>query len=76
MLFHEIYGSYFHIVEEVLKEACKNTLTEKRLYEIINEKGFEESAIGISVPLKSGEWALLTPDMGTPLKHPPGMPPP
>jgi len=74
MLFHEIYGSYFSIVSGVLKEACDNTLTDKRLYEIICEKGFGESMLGIPAALKGGEWPLLTPDMKTPVKRPPSMP--
>jgi len=74
MLFHEIYGSYFNVVAEVLTDACENTLTDKRLYEIIRDKGFGESALSIPVALKSGEWPLLTNGMKTPIKHPPSMP--
>jgi hypothetical protein len=74
MLFHEIYGSYFNVAAEVLKEACANTLTDKRFYEIIRKKGFGESALGIPALLKGGEWSLLTSDMRTPVKHPPKMP--
>ncbi len=69
MLFHEIYGSYFNIVAEVLKEAASGTLDDKRLYAIIREKGFAESAVSIPSALKSGEWPLLTTDMKTPLSH-------
>lgn len=74
MLFNEIYGSYFNVVAEVLKEACNNTLNDRRLNEIIRAKGFAESAIGIPAALKNGGWTLLTPDMRTPVKHPPTMP--
>ncbi|MCL2164646.1 MAG: WYL domain-containing protein [Oscillospiraceae bacterium] len=74
ILFHEIYGSYFNVAAKVLKEACNNTLTDKRLYEIISENGFGESALGIPTALKGGEWSLLTPDLRTPVKRPPAMP--
>ena len=29
MLFHEIYGSYYHTVSSILAEAVRGTLTEK-----------------------------------------------
>ena len=74
MLFHEIYGNYFSVAAEVLKDACAGTLNDKRFYEIISNIGFGESALGIPSALKGGEWMLLTQDMRTPLKHPPSMP--
>ena len=74
ILFHEIYGSYFNVVSEVLKEACSNNLTYKRLHEIVRNKGFGESALGIPTALIGGEWSLLTSDLKTPVKHPPSMP--
>ena len=74
MLFHEIYGIYYNVIAEVLNEACDNALTDKRLYEIIREKGFGESAFSIPIALKSGAWPLLTSGMKTPIKHSPSMP--
>ena len=74
MLFHEIYGSYFNVAAEVLREACNNRLDDKRFYAIIREKGFGESSIGIPSALKGGDWSLLTADMKTPVKYPPSMP--
>lgn len=74
MLFHEIYGSYFNIVAKVLKEACNNSLDDKRLYGIVRENGFGETSLEIPAALKNGDWLLLTPDMKTPIKHPPTMP--
>jgi len=73
MLFHEIYGSYFNVVAEVLSEACNNNLTSDRLYEIIHRKAFDESVLEIPCALK-GDWFLLTKDMKTPVKHAPTMP--
>ena len=74
MLFHETYGIYFNIVAAVLQEACNHTLDDKRLYEIIREKGFGESSLEISGAIKGCEWPLLTSDMRTPVKHPPSTP--
>jgi len=73
MLFHEIYGSYFNVVAEVLSEACNNTLTDKRMNEIIRNKAFDESILEIPYSLKN-DWSLLTDDMKTPVKHAPTMP--
>jgi hypothetical protein len=73
MLFHEIYGSYFNVVAEVLSEACKNTLTNERLHEIIRRKAFDESVLEIPCALKE-DWSLLTKDMKTPVKSAPTMP--
>jgi len=73
MLFHEIYGSYFNAVAEVLSEACNGTLTDRRLNEIIRSKAFDESVLEIPYALKN-DWSLLTDDMKTPVKHSPSMP--
>jgi len=73
MLFHEIYGGYFNVAAEVIKEACNNTLSNKRLHEIIRAKAFDESVLEIPAALKN-DWSLLTFDMKTPIKHPPTMP--
>jgi len=73
MLFHEIYGSYFNVVAEVLGEACNSTLTDKRLNEIIRSKAFDESVLEIPHALRS-DWSLLTDDMKTPVKNAPTMP--
>ena len=47
MLFHEIYGSYYQTVGEVLREACGGTLTKKRLYELVQAHAFGESFLSI-----------------------------
>ena len=73
MLFHEIYSSYFNVVAEVLAQACKDTLTDKRIYEIIQTKAFDESVLEIPGALKR-DWSLLTGDMKTPIKRTPTMP--
>ncbi|MCL1940315.1 MAG: WYL domain-containing protein [Synergistaceae bacterium] len=74
MLFSEIYGSYFRAVAAILEEAVNGTLREERINEIVREKGFGESVLNIPAKLKSGEWALIGPDLTTPLKRGPSMP--
>ena len=73
MLFHEIYGSYFNAVAAVLREACEEPITDKRISEIILDKAFDESILEIPAALKSN-WRLITREMKTTLKYPPVMP--
>ena len=47
-MFHEIYGSYYNVLAEILKEAVRTPVTDRRIREIIAEKGFGES--GLSIP--------------------------
>lgn len=74
MLFSEVYGSYFNVVAEVIGEAVNDTLTDKKMYEIVSKKAFAESAINIPSALKKEEWKLITADLKTPIKHKPTMP--
>ena len=74
MLFHEIYGSYFHAVASILKEAVDGTLTEARIFEIVREQAFSESVLTIPCALMRQDWPLITPDLGTPLKNAPCTP--
>ena len=73
MLFHEIYGCYFNVVAAVLREVCKEPITDKRISEIIMDKAFDESILEIPAALKSS-WCLLTSERQTTLKYPPVMP--
>ncbi len=74
MLFSEIYGSYFSVVADILKEAVDGQLTEEKIYQAVRDKGFEESSLNIPQALKSQEWPLVTGDYETPLMTPPAMP--
>ncbi len=74
MLFSEVYGSYFNVVAEIINEAVNGTLTDRKMYEIVNRKAFAESTMNIPFALKSEEWKLITSDLKTPIKHTPTMP--
>ena len=74
MLFHEIYGSYFHVVAVVLAEASKNTLTDKRMTELVIAKAFAESTLSIPMALRHETWPLLDRDLHTVIQHTPSMP--
>lgn len=74
MLFSEVYGTYYNVIADVLSEAVSGTLTQERLYEIVQEKAFGESTLTIPANLRNGTWLLLTEDLKTPLRHKPTMP--
>ena len=74
MLFHEVYGTYFDILSEILAKAVDGQLTEDSMYRIIREKGFEESVLTIPQNLQEQVWPLLNSDLTTPLAHEPAQP--
>ena len=73
MLFSEIYGSYFRVLEKILTQASAGLLTDRQLTALVQEQAFAESGLSIPAKLKSGQWPLLT-DCGTPLCHAPTQP--
>lgn len=74
MLFHEVYGSYFRVLEEVLRQAAEGTLNGRVLTELVQEKAFAESGLSIPGNLGSGNWPLVDANYGTPLRHAPTKP--
>ena len=74
MLFHEVYGTYFEVLSEILAKALDGELTEDNMYRIIREKGFEESVLTIPQNLQEQVWPLLNSDLTTPLAHEPTQP--
>ena len=74
MLFHEVYGSYFRVLEDILRHAVEGTLTGRVLTELVQEKAFAESGLSIPGNLSSGSWPLVDKAYGTPLRHRPAMP--
>ena len=74
MLFHEVYGLYYHTVARLLAEAIAGKLTKERLYQLAQEHAFGESALTIVPALEKQEWPLITADYTTPLRHVPTMP--
>ncbi len=74
MLFHEIYGTYYQVVSAILTEAVHHTLTRKRLTDLVQEMGFEESSLTIPAKLQQQKWQLLRKDYTTPIQKVPSMP--
>ena len=74
MLFHEIYGSYFHAVAAVLTEASEKALTDKRMTELVAAKAFAESTLSIPTALRQEAWPLLDRDLHTVIRQAPSTP--
>ena len=75
MLFHEVYGCYYNAVAELIAMAVAGRLTEKSMKEVADSRAFSESFLEIIPSLKNGKWQLLRPDLTSPLKNAPTMPP-
>ena len=74
MLFDEVYGSTYHIVAALLREALKGGLSLARLKELTARDGAGKGAV-IRGALENGAWPLLLPD-GTPaVESVPGLAP-
>lgn len=74
MIFSEIYGTYYIILEELLSRAQTGALTRDEMEAVIRSRGFGESILTIPRKLSEGSWPLLTPGLKTPLKHRPRRP--
>ena len=74
MLFHEIYGTYYQVTAEVLKEASAGALTRENMMKLIREKAFEESGLSIPDGLTGERWRLLHRDLTSSLEKPPSTP--
>lgn len=69
MLFHEIYGNYYRIMEMLIKESLDGELSQSRMTEIILQEGFGETMLNLPELTGSGNWNLLSGDFETPLNH-------
>ena len=74
MLFHEVYGSYYHAVTSILKEAVEERLTGKEMDRLIQKHAFGESFLAIPEGLKGEKWRVLRRDLSTPIQTAPYMP--
>lgn len=71
-MFNEIYGNYYNIMGELIKEAQAGTLNQKRVLDVVLEKGFGESVLNIPEALQ--RWGLITEEMTTPVLSSPSKP--
>ena len=74
MIFHEIYGCYYHAVARAIRAAQEGWLDEKALRRISDETAFSDSFLTIVPAIRSGQWQLIDQDWQTPIRHRPTMP--
>lgn len=74
MIFHEVYGTYYAVLAEILTQAAEGSLSREQMERIIREKGFEESILTIPEKLARERWPLVTKAGTTPLRHRPTRP--
>lgn len=74
MLFHEIYGRYYQVTANILKEAVRGNLTRGKLNAMIHSQAFSESILTMPENLVGSRWSLIREDLSTPLKNEPHMP--
>lgn len=74
MLFNEVYGNYYRIMEILLKEALDGNLSQRRMTEIILEEGFGETIVSLPELMGSGNWNLMNTAYETPVNHEPARP--
>lgn len=72
MLFHELYGRYYQVLENVLREACRGTLDRKTLLRLIRQGSFGDSLL--ELPRLLAETHLLSREGKTPLSSVPDRP--
>ena len=74
MLFSEVYGTYFRMVEEIVRDSITGELDQQRILKIVQEKGFEESVLTVPQAFKEQKWPLIDKNIHTKIKHYPTMP--
>ncbi len=74
-LFEKYYNCYYQVVRHILMEAETSPVTEKRMRELSERYGYQESALAIVPKLSDGTWPFLTPSGCTALTHPDALKP-
>lgn len=74
IFFNEVYGTYYRLVEAILRRAQSGRLKRSDIDAIVCTHGFQESSQYIPRKLKEQEWPLLTAALETPLQAPVSQP--
>ena len=74
MLFSEVYGKYYRMVEEILRDSITGELNQQRILRIVQEKGFEESVLTVPQAFRDQKWPLVDRNYHTKITHYPTMP--
>lgn len=69
MLFNEIYGTYYKVVGDILREAIGGKLDQKKLNQIVLDKAFGETLIELPEQIQGDDWQLLDQNFKTPIKN-------
>lgn len=76
--FSEIYGCYYKVVAEILKQAGQGDISKQDVLDITKQYGFAESGLTVPDKLFSGQWNFLaktgTNTFVSRLEHDPQMP--
>lgn len=70
MIFNEIYGAYYIILEKIISEAGKGSLDRAGMLKIIEENGFSESMASIPDAIRSGRWPVIDDEYETDICNP------
>lgn len=69
-LFEKYYNCYYQVIRHILMEAESSPVTEKRMRELSELYGYQESALAIVPKLLDGTWPFLSSSGCTVLTHP------
>ncbi len=50
-LFSEVHGLYYQMIQEILQKAHKEPMTKQQIYDVLQEKGFQETLYNLSPKL-------------------------
>lgn len=74
MVFHEVYGSYYHTVAKILSAAVRGDLKKQDISKLVQTYAFAESWSSLTESLCNGDWPFLDADLETELMYEPEMP--
>lgn len=76
MIFSEIYGSYYKVMSEIIREALKNggNVSVSDMRKIIDRYAFYESVLSIGPAITEERWQIITKDGRTPVRNEPTRP--
>lgn len=61
-LFSELYGCYYAVVGEILREASAGGVSRPDIEQIVAHRAFDESGLHLIPRLLGGDWSLLAAD--------------
>ena len=74
MIFNELYGIYYKVMAEIIKEALDHPLKNAEWQKIIAQYAFPDSRLQIEKKISNNNWPILLKDGKTAIQHTPTMP--